>query len=144
MKVEGTYSFPAPPQKVWDLLLNPESLKSCIPGCESLTVAGPDRWDATMKVGVAAVRGTYKGKVAIVDKQEPSTYTLQVEGSGGPGFVKGSARVTLTPEGEGTRVGVDGDGQVGGPVAGVGQRMLGGVAKMLLNQFFDCLKGRLT
>jgi carbon monoxide dehydrogenase subunit G len=144
MKVEGTYSFPAPPQKVWDLLLDPESLKSCIPGCESLTVAGPDRWDAMMKVGVAAVRGTYKGKVAIVDKQEPSTYTLQVEGSGGPGFVKGTARVTLTPEGEGTRVGVDGDGQVGGPVAGVGQRMLGGVAKMLLNQFFDCLKGRLT
>jgi uncharacterized protein len=144
MKVEGTYSFPAPPQKVWDLLLNPDSLKSCIPGCESLTVAGPDRWDATMKVGVAAVRGTYKGKVAIVDKQEPNTYTLQVEGSGGPGFVKGSARVTLSPEGESTRVSVDGDGQVGGPVAGVGQRMLGGVAKMLLNQFFDCLKGRLT
>ena len=143
MKVEGAYSFPAPPQKVWELLLNPESLQSCIPGCESLTVAGPDRWDATMKVGVAAVRGTYKGKVAIVDKQEPSTYTLQVEGSGGPGFVKGTARVALTPEGEGTRVAVDGDGQVGGPVAGVGQRMLGGVAKMLMNQFFECLKGRL-
>ena len=144
MKVEGAYSFPAPPERVWGLLLDPDNLRGCIPGCESLTETGPDRWDATLKVGVASIRGTYKSKVAIVDKQEPTSYTLQVEGSGGPGFVKGSAKITLTPEGEGTRVAVDGDGQVGGTVAGVGQRMLGGVAKMLMNQFFECLKAKLT
>jgi uncharacterized protein len=144
MKVEGVYTFPGPPQQVWDLLLDPESLRACIPGAESLTETSADHWDAVMRVGVAAIKGTYKGKVAIVDKQPPTSYVLQVEGSGGPGFVKGSAKVTLEAEGEGTRVTVEGDGQVGGMLAGVGQRMLPGVAKMLMNQFFECLVGKLT
>ncbi|MBV9173025.1 MAG: carbon monoxide dehydrogenase subunit G [Chloroflexi bacterium] len=144
MKVEGVYSFPGPPQKVWDLLLNSDSLRACIPGVESLTETSPDHFDAVMRVGVAAIKGTYKGKVAIVDRQEPNGYTLQVEGSGGPGFVKGSAKVSLEADGEGTKVSVDGDGQVGGMLAGVGQRMLPGVAKMLMNQFFECLIGKLT
>jgi len=142
MKVEGAYTFPGPPQQVWELLLDPDSLRQCIPGAESLTETAPDHWDAIMKVGVAAIRGTYKGKVAIVDKQEPTSYTMQIEGSGGPGFVKGSAKVTLEPNESGTSVKVDGDGQVGGMLAGVGQRMLPGVAKMLMNQFFDCLIGK--
>jgi carbon monoxide dehydrogenase subunit G len=144
MKVEAVYTFPGPPDKVWELLLDPESLRSCIPGVETLTETGPDQFDAVMRVGVAAIKGTYKGKVAIVDKQPPSTYTLRVEGSGGPGFVKGTANVSLEPEGDGTKVSVDGDGQVGGMLAGVGQRMLPGVAKMLMNQFFECLIGRLS
>jgi uncharacterized protein len=142
MKVEGAYTFPGQPQQVWDLLLDPESLRQCIPGTESLTETAPDQWDAVMKVGVAAIRGTYKGKVAIVDKQEPTSYTMQVEGSGGPGFVKGTAKVTLEATEGGTSVKVEGDGQVGGMLAGVGQRMLPGVAKMLMNQFFDCLIGK--
>jgi uncharacterized protein len=145
MKVEGAYTFPGQPQQVWDLLLDPESLRTCIPGVESLTETSPDHWDAVMKVGVAAIKGTYKGKVAIVEKQEPTTYTLQIEGSGGPGFVKGSARISLVAEGDAaTAVKVEGDGQVGGMLAGVGQRMLPGVAKMLMNQFFECLIGKLS
>jgi carbon monoxide dehydrogenase subunit G len=144
MKVEGVYSFQGPPQKVWDLLLDPESLRACIPGVETLTETSPDHWDAVMRVGVAAIKGTYKGKVAIVDKQPPQAYTLEVEGSGGPGFVKGTAKITLEPDGDNTQVRVDGDGQVGGMLAGVGQRMLPGVAKMLMNQFFDCLRARMT
>jgi uncharacterized protein len=144
MKVEGAYTFPGQPQQVWDLLLDPESLRQCIPGVETLTETSPDHWDAVMKVGVAAIKGTYKGKVAIVDKEPPNGYTLQVEGSGGPGFVKGSAKITLEPSGDATSVKVDGDGQVGGMLAGVGQRMLPGVAKMLMNQFFECLIGKLT
>ncbi len=144
MKVEGVYSFPGQPEPVWELLLNPDSLRACIPGVESLTETSEDHWDAVMKVGVAAIRGTYKGKVGIVDKQAPTSYTLQVEGSGGPGFVKGSAKVTLAADGDNTRVTVDGDGQVGGMLAGVGQRMLPGVAKMLMNQFFECLIGKMN
>ena len=143
MKVEGVYTFPGPAEKVWDLLLDPESLRSCIPGVESLTETGPDQWAAVMRVGVAAIKGTYKGKVAIVDQQPPNNYTLQVEGSGGPGFVKGTATITLEPNGDTTSVKVEGDGQVGGMLAGVGQRMLPGVAKMLMNQFFECLIARL-
>ena len=143
MKIKGSYTFPAHAEEVWDLLLDQENLRHCIPGVESFTETSPDHFDAVMKVGVAAIRGTYKGKVAIVDRQPPQQYTLQVEGSGGPGFVKGTAKILLEPEGEATRVRVEGNGQVGGMLAGVGQRMLPGVAKMLMNQFFECLKGRL-
>jgi carbon monoxide dehydrogenase subunit G len=144
MKVEGVYTFPGPPQQVWDLLLDPESLRTCIPGVESLTETSPDHFDAVLKVGVAAIKGTYKSKVALADRVPPKEYTLLVEGSGGPGFVKGTAKISLEAEGDGTRVRVEGDGQVGGMLAGVGQRMLPGVAKMLMNQFFECLIGKLT
>src|ERR1700716_2632699 len=143
MKVEGVYTFPGQPQQVWELLLSPDSLRACIPGVESLTETSPDHWDAVMKVGVAAIKGTYKGKVAIVEQEPPNSYTLQVEGSGGPGFVKGAAKIKLEPDADDTLVKVEGDGQVGGMLAGVGQRMLPGVAKMLMNQFFECQIGKL-
>ncbi len=123
-------------------MLDPESLKQCVPGCESLEATDADQYQVTLKVGVAAIRGTYKGKIAIVDKVEPSSYRLRVEGKGGPGFVRGDASITLEEDGGETRVMVDADGNVGGTVAGVGQRMLGGVAKMLMDQFFNCLKSR--
>jgi carbon monoxide dehydrogenase subunit G len=143
VKLEGSYTFDAPPDRVWTLLLNPESLRSCIPGCEKLEPDGEDSYVATMKVGIASIRGTYNGKVRVTDKNEPNGYTMNVEGSGGPGFVRGTAKVSLKPEGQATAVTVDADGQVGGTVAGVGQRMLGGVAKKLMNDFFDCLRKQL-
>ncbi|MCC7104625.1 MAG: carbon monoxide dehydrogenase subunit G [Chloroflexi bacterium] len=140
MKLEGSYVFEAPRERVWALLMSSDALKQCIPGCESLEADGEDSFKAVMKVGVASIRGTYNGRVRMTDKQEPESYTLNVEGSGGPGFVRGAAKVTLMAEGQNTHLIVDADGQVGGTVAGVGQRMLGGVAKMLMNQFFDCLR----
>jgi carbon monoxide dehydrogenase subunit G len=144
MKVEGSYTFPGTAEQVWKLLLDPEALRSCVPGAQELTETSPDQYDAVLKVGVAAIRGTYKGKVAIADKEEPTSYTLLIEGSGGPGFVKGSAKITLAENGQNTDIKVDGDGQVGGMIAGVGQRMLPGVAKMLMNQFFECLRARMV
>ena len=143
MKLDGSYTFEAPPERVWELLLSPAALQSCIPGCEKFETTGEDSYNATMKVGVAAIRGTYNGKIRITEKQEPSSFTLNVEGSGGPGFVRGVARISLQPDGGNTQVLVDADGQVGGTVAGVGQRMLGGVAKMLMNNFFDCMRKQL-
>ena len=143
MKVEGSYTFDAPRERVWSVLLDPGALKNCVPGCETMTPTGPDQYEATMKVGVAAIRGSYKGTIRITEKNEPSGYQLQVEGRGGPGFVKGTAQIQLVDQGQSTQVNVQGDGQVGGTVAGVGQRMLGGVAKMLMGQFFDCLKKQL-
>lgn len=140
MKVEGSYTFDAPRERVWSVLMNPESLRSCVPGCESLSPTGDNAYEATLKVGVAAIRGTYKGNIRITDAVEPSSYKLHVEGRGGPGFVRGVAEIELVDQGQTTLVNVKGDGNVGGTVAGVGQRMLGGVAKMLMGQFFDCLK----
>ena len=124
MQVEGKYTFQGPIEQVWDLLMSSEALKHCIPGCEQLNPAGEDQYEAVMKVGVGAIRGTYKGKVSVQEKEAPRRYKLVVEGSGGAGFVRGHAVIDLESQGETTLVGVRGESQVGGPVAGVGQRML--------------------
>lgn len=144
MQVQGKFTFEAPIEQVWDLLLDAQALSACIPGCEKLDPTGEDQYDVVMKVGVGAVRGTYKGKVAVQDKEPPKHYKLAVEGSGSAGFVRGHALIDLESQGGSTLVSVVGDSQVGGPVAGVGQRMMGGVAKMLMNQFFQCLQSQLA
>ena len=137
MKIEGAHEISAPRQRVWEAFLDPDLLRQAIPGCERLEAVGPDEYKATMKVGVAAVKGTFEGKVRLTDKQPPDTYKMSVEGSGGPGFVRGEAAITLTDSGDGTRVAYAADVQVGGLIAGVGQRMLGGVSKMMADQFFN-------
>ena len=143
MQVEGQYTINAPVERVWAYLQDPQGLQQCIPGCEKLEPRGEDSYEATIKVGVAAVKGTYQGKVSIADREPPHRYRMLVEGSGGPGFVRGEATVELTAQGDNaTLVLVKGDGQVGGTLAGVGQRMLPGVAKMLMKQMFDCVKTR--
>jgi carbon monoxide dehydrogenase subunit G len=143
VKVEGSYTYDAPRDRVWSVLMSPESLKSCVPGCEGMAPTGDDAYEMTMKVGVGAIRGTYKGNIRITDKIEPSSYKLQVDGKGGAGFVRGVAEIELVDQGQTTLVNVKGDGNVGGTIAGVGQRMLGGVANMLMGKFFDCLKEQL-
>ena len=143
MKVEGSYTFDAPRDRVWTMLMNPDALKSCVPGCESLTPSGENAYEASLKVGVAAIRGNYKSTIRLTDLEEPSSYKMNVEGKGGAGFVRGVATIELVEQGEQTVLNVMGDGNVGGTVAGVGQRMLGGVAKMLMSQFFECLKKQL-
>jgi carbon monoxide dehydrogenase subunit G len=136
MKLEGSYEVPAPRQKVWDAFLDPKVLKQAIPGCEKLEAAGPDEYKATMKAGVGGVKGTFEGKVRLSDKNPPESYKLAVEGSGGPGFIRGETVITLTDSGSGTKVSYTADLQVGGLIASVGQRMLGGVSKMMADKFF--------
>ena len=136
MKLEGSYEIPAPRDKVWNAFLDPGQLKQAIPGCEKLEPLGNDEYKATMKIGVAAVKGTFEGKVRLMDKNPPNSYRMAVEGSGGPGFVRGDTVITLTDAGAGTKVSYTADMQVGGLIAGVGQRMLGGVSKMMADQFF--------
>ena len=143
MKVEGTYTFDAPRDRVWTMLMNPDALKNCVPGIESLSPTGENAYEASLKVGVGAIRGNYKSTISLTDIAEPSSYKMNVEGKGGSGFVKGVATIELAEQGDQTVLNVVGDGNVGGPVAGVGQRMLGGVAKMLMGQFFECLKKQL-
>jgi carbon monoxide dehydrogenase subunit G len=140
MKLEGKYMFNAPPQKVWDVLLDMNTLKACMPGCESLEEIGPDEFEATLKIGVAAVKGTYSGKVQIRDKNPPNSYAMAIEGSGTPGFVKGEGALTLSDKGGKTEVHYTGEAQVGGLVASIGQRMIGGVAKLMVSQFFKALE----
>jgi carbon monoxide dehydrogenase subunit G len=143
MKLEGAYDVPAPRQKVWEAFLDPKRLKKAIPGCEKLEAIGPDEYRATMKVGVGGVKGTFEGKVRLSDKQPPDSYKLAVEGSGGPGFIRGDTVITLADAGGGTRVSYVADVQVGGLIASVGQRMLGGISKMMADKFFTNMSEQL-
>src|SRR5256712_2475213 len=144
MKLEGSYDVKAPRQKVWTAFLDPEPLRQAIPGCEKLELIGPDEYKATLKIGVAAVKGTFEGKVRLLDKKPPQSYRLAAEGSGGPGFVRADTVITLTDIEGGTRVSYSADVQIGGLIAGVGQRMLGGVSKMMADQFFNKMSELLT
>jgi carbon monoxide dehydrogenase subunit G len=136
MKIEGSSDIPAPRETVWAAFLDPDILAQALPGCEKLEAIGPNEYKATMKVGVAAIKGTFEGKVKLSDLEPPNRYRMAVEGSGGPGFVRGDAGMEMSDVDGGTKVSYDADVQVGGLIASVGQRMLGGVTKMMLDQFF--------
>ena len=143
MDISGSYTFNAPPDRVWDLLMDPAAISSCIPGCNRFDPDGEDRYTVTLTVGIAAITGTYTGTVAITDKTPRTSYRLLMEGQGRPGFVKGTSVIALRAVGETTAVDVSGAVQTGGPIARVGQRLIGGVAKMMLDRFFSCLQSKL-
>jgi uncharacterized protein len=144
MEISGTYTFNAPPARVWDLLMDPAVLSSCIPGCERFEPDGEDRYNVTLTIGLAAITGTYSGTVVLTERLPPSSYRLVVEGQGKPGFVKGSSAIALRADGATTAVDVAGTVQTGGAVARLGQRLIGGVAKMMLDRFFACLQAKLA
>jgi uncharacterized protein len=143
MKLEGKYVFEATQKQVWELFTNPKHLEKAIPGCEKLEETEAGKYDALLKVGVAAIKGTYTGKFEIADPEPPRQYRLICEGSGNPGFVNGSIFINLSDENGKTLVGYQGDIQVGGLIAGVGQRMISGVAKMMSQQFFKSMAKQL-
>jgi carbon monoxide dehydrogenase subunit G len=136
MKLEGTYKFNAAQETVWEVLTNPRHLEKAIPGCETLEELETGKYDATLKIGIAAVKGTYKGMAQVADPHAPDNYRLIVEGGGNPGFVKGEALIELSHQNQTTTVSYQGEGQVGGLIAGVGQRLISGIAKMMVGQFF--------
>ncbi len=140
MQLSSTYTFDAPRQIVWDLLIDPAAVADCLPGCESLEPTGDDSYTAILLVGIASVTGRYEARVTIADKVRPESYRLIVDGKGRPGFVRGEAGVELTEDTDGqTVVSVDGRGQIGGTIARVGQRLVGAVGKTMMDRFFNCL-----
>ncbi|MFQ5915314.1 MAG: CoxG family protein [Nitrospinota bacterium] len=144
MNVRGIHKFEVDKQALWDLLMDTDALAATIPGCQRLTETAPSVFEAKLNVGVAPVKGEFSGSVKMEDLNPPSGYRLIVEGSGAPGFLKGTTDVRLESDGENTVMHVDGEVQVGGVIAGVGQRMLGGVAKLLMGQFFKALEKQLA
>src|SRR5262245_758120 len=139
MKLSLTHTIPADRERVFDALADPTVLQRCIPGCESLVETAPDSYQATLKIGVAGLKGTYTGTAAIANKHRPDSLTLTFEGKGGPGFVRGSAVIALTSEAEGTLVASEADVQVGGLIAAVGSRLIDAAARKLGADFFDQL-----
>lgn len=145
MKIEGRYIFQGSLQQVWDLLTDPKALQECTPGCKKLDEIGADEFGATMEVGVGPIKGTFQGKILMAEKDPPRSYKLVIEGSGAAGFVRGEGVLALAEEESNqTAVHVSGDAQVGGLVAGVGQRLIEGVTKQMMGQFFRCMQGQLS
>jgi len=144
VKVSGTQLLNAPRDRVWQLLNDPAFLKMCLPGCESLEATGPDQYQATLTVGIAMVKGKYSGSVALSEKEPPQRFKMQVEGKGTGGFMQGIGLLELSDDPQGTKVTYQGDVQVGGPIASVGQRLLDGAVKMMVAQFFSAVNKQLA
>ncbi len=140
MKIEATYEINASRERVFAALTEPEVLRRAIPGCESLEKTSEDSYMATMKAGVGAIKGTFKGEVRLEDMHAPEHYRIVVEGKGAMGFAKGSADFDLEDKDGGTLIKYSGEMQIGGTIAGVGQRMIQGAAKMMASQFFAKLE----
>ena len=144
MHLEGSHTFDAPRQAVWDTLLNPEIIAACMPGREKFEQIGPDQYEIAMRIKVGPVGGSGTGRIRLADQQPPHSYRMDVEGGGAPGHMTGSGVMSLREDGRKTIVAYDGDAQVTGKAAAVGQRLLGATAKLLINQFFKCMEGKIS
>ena len=144
MKLTLASVIPAERDQVFAALIDPEILKRVIPGCESLSATGPDEYAATLKIGAAGLKGTYSGKAAVRDQRPPDSLTLNFEGKGAPGFVRGTAAIALSAESAGTRVACNVDVIVGGLVAAVGSRLIEATARKLSEVFFGQLARELV
>lgn len=140
MKIEGKQELHASRDRVYSALTNPEVLRRCIPGCETLEKTAEDTYAATLKAGVGSIKGTFKGEVRLEDMRPPEHYRIVVEGKGGVGFAKGSADFDLEEKDGATVITYSGELQIGGTIAGVGQRMIQGAAKMMASRFFASLE----
>jgi hypothetical protein len=139
MKLEGSYTFEAPRDIVWQALLDPEVLARVMPGCERLEQIGPNEYKGSLKIRVGPVQGQFEGLVNLFDINPPNSYRMQVDGKGAPGFVKGAGEVSLEDQGATTLMYYAGEAQVGGRIASVGQRLLDSSAKAITRQSLDAL-----
>jgi carbon monoxide dehydrogenase subunit G len=137
MKLSGSVILAAPPEKVWAAINDPIILAKCLPGCERLDPDGPDRFRAAVSFGLAAISGKYAGSLELAEKKPPQSMLLKMEGKGIPGFVKGEGRVELRAKGKETELHYEGEAQVGGMIAAVGQRMIEAASKKIVAQFFE-------
>jgi carbon monoxide dehydrogenase subunit G len=140
MKLTGTYRFKLPRDRVFSAIVDPIILQKVIEGCEKMVKTGENSYDAHLKIGVAGLKGSYIGKVLLQNLRAPESYTLVIEGKGGPGFVKGTAQVKLAEMAEGATIGTElrceADAQVGGLIAAIGSRLIEAAAKKMMDDFF--------
>jgi uncharacterized protein len=145
VNLDGSAVLSASPEQVWSVLTDPAVLARTIPGCETLEQVGDDEYKMNVSVGVGAIRGTYAGEVKLSDKQHPTSYVMHASGAGAPGNARAQVTINLEPaDGGKTNLTYSADAVIGGPVAGVGQRMITGVAKRMAGQFFKAIDAELT
>jgi carbon monoxide dehydrogenase subunit G len=137
MKISGTAVLNAPIDQVWAAFNDPAVLARTLPGCQELSQVGPDTYKMTVTGGVAAIKGTYEGNVALTEQNPPGSFVLKAAGVGAPGTVSADVKVNLLETATGgTDLSYSADAVVGGVIGGVGQRMLTGVARKMADQFF--------
>ena len=142
MKLSGSYRFDVPRERLWQTLMDTAAVGACIPGVSAFTPLGDDCYEIELSVRVGIVSGSYKGTLAITDAVEPESYRMTVEGSGARTEIRGSGSLALANDGEGTDLSFEGDVQVTGVLARVGQRLMGTVAKKQIDRFFECLRAK--
>ena len=137
MEMKGEQLIPAPQQLVWNALNDPEILKACVPGCESIQRSGDNEYQVLMVARVGPVSAKFKGKLTLSDIKPPNSYALAFEGQGGAaGFAKGGAQVSLATQGLTTRLAYDVKASVGGKLAQIGSRLIDAAAKKVADDFF--------
>ncbi len=145
MEMTGEQLIALPQGDVWRALNDPEILKACIPGCETIEKTSENEYRVAMTAAVGPVKAKFSGKLLLSDLQPPNSYSLSFEGSGGAaGFGKGGAHVSLKPEGAGTRLSYTAKASVGGKLAQVGSRLIDGVAKKMADDFFTAFNKKVA
>ena len=140
MKVEGEHIFKATPKRVWDLFRDTDVMAAALPGTKKMEAVGENVYEAIMNVRVGPVVGEFSGSLVISNENFPETYTMTVDGRGKPGFLKGTGDIILSDQGDrSTLMKYTGEVQIGGKLAGVGQRLIDTVSKSIINQAFDTL-----
>ncbi|WP_395688049.1 CoxG family protein [Caenimonas koreensis] len=144
MDLQGERLIPASVQRTWDALNDPETLKACIPGCESVTRTGDNTFESVVAVKIGPVSARFKGRLEMTNVEAPRAYTINFDGQGGAaGFGKGSADVSLAAEGDSTRLTFAAKAQVGGKMAQIGSRLVDATAQKLTEQFFTAFEEHL-
>jgi hypothetical protein len=137
MDMTGEYRIPAPRQRVWEALNDPEVLKAAIPGCDELVKKSDTELEAKVTAKVGPVSAKFGGAVTLGDLNPPESYTISGQGSGGAaGFAKGGATVVLTEDGSDTILRYEAKAEVGGKLAQIGSRLIQGTAKKMADEFF--------
>lgn len=144
MKVSGEHEFRASREQIWDALNDPAILAATLPGARRLEPTGADEYALTVDVGVGSVKGTYEGTFALTDKRERESCTVTATASGRPGSVTAVASMRLSDDGRGARMSYEADANVTGPLAGVGQRLMGAAARRTTEQFLIALDERIV
>ena len=140
MKIAGSYTFEgAPREMVWEMFLDPDVLAKTMPGCEALEKTGANTYEGQLKIKVGPVQGLFNGTVELGDLVAPESYTLAVDGKGPAGFVNGTGNIRLEISGADTTMHYEGDAQVGGRIASVGQRLMDSSARAITRQSLEAL-----
>ena len=143
MKIEGTHTFAAPRDVVWPMILDPGVLSQILPGCEQLELVEEGRYEGALKIKVGPVQGSFDGTITVSDVNEPESASFSLTGDGAPGFVTATGHFRLVDEGPASVVEYEGDAQIGGKLAAVGQRLLDSTSRAIIKSGLEGLDAQI-